>query len=194
MKELLANRPILVALAGANGAGKTTFYRAFLRESGLRFVNADEISLKLRMDAYAAAKVADALRRRLVSQRESFIFETVFSDPIGDKVEFLKEAERSGYTVVLFFIGTNGPEVSDERVAIRVLKGGHDVPPEKLKERYPRVMRNLRRALTELTNVRVYDNSDLRTPYRLVATREDGNDVELHGETPEWLRMLLLQG
>ena len=194
MKELLANRPILVALAGANGAGKTTFYRAFLRESGLRFVNADEISLKLRMDAYAAAKVADALRRRLVSQRESFIFETVFSDPIGDKVEFLKEAERSGYTVVLFFIGTNGPEVSDERVAIRVLKGGHDVPPEKLKERYPRVMRNLRRALTELTNVRVYDNSDLRTPYRLVATREDGNDVELHGETPEWLRILLLQG
>jgi predicted ABC-type ATPase len=191
MKELLANRPILVALAGANGAGKTTFYRTFLRESGLRFVNADEIAFKLRMNAYAAATVADAIRKRLVSQRESFIFETVFSDPIGDKIEFLKEAERSGYTVALLFIGTNGPEVSDERVAMRVLKGGHDVPPEKLKERYPRVMHNLSRALTEPTNVRVYDHSDLRTPYRLVATREDGKNVELHGETPEWLRALL---
>jgi predicted ABC-type ATPase len=188
MKELLANRPMLVALAGANGAGKTTFYRTYLQESGLRFVNADEIALRLRLDAYAAAKVADEVRRRLVSQRESFILETVFSDPVGDKVEFLKEAERTGYTVALFFIGVQSAEVSDERVAMRVLKGGHDVPAEKLKERYPRVMSNLKRALVELSNVRVYDNSDLRLPYRLVAVRENGQEVGLQGDTPEWLR------
>jgi predicted ABC-type ATPase len=191
MKDLLARRPIVIALAGANGAGKSTFYRAYLRQALLRFVNADEIALKLRMDAYAAAKVADSIRRELVAQGESFIFETVFSDPVGDKIDFLKEAERSGYTVVLFFIGTKAAEVSEERVAMRVLKGGHDVPFEKLKERYPRVMANLRGALAELSSVRVYDNSDLRNPYRLVATIEDGHAIELHGETPEWLAGLL---
>jgi predicted ABC-type ATPase len=191
MKELLALRPIVVALAGANGAGKSTFYRAYLKAAGLRFVNADEIALKLRMNVYAAAKLADVLRRQLVSQRECFVFETVFSDPVGDKIEFLKEAERSGFTVVLFFIGTEAAEVSDERVAMRVLKGGHDVPPEKLRERYPRVMKNLKRALVELKNVRVYDNSDLRSPYRLVATRERGDRIELHGVMQEWLRPLL---
>ena len=194
MKDLLARRLIVVALAGANGAGKSTFYRAYLSEAQLRFVNADEIALKLRMDGYAAAKVADAIRRELVSRGESFVFETVFSDPVGDKIDFLKEAERRGYTVVLFFIGTKGAEVSEERVAMRVLKGGHDVPPEKLKERYPRVMANLKRALAELSNVRVYDNSDLRSPYRLVATIEEGHAIELHGETPEWLRPLLPEG
>ena len=191
MKNLLDLRPIVVALAGQNGAGKTTFYKAYLKASGLRFVNADEIARDLRADAYAAARMADTLRRELLAEHESFIFETVFSDPVGDKIAFLKEAERSGYTVVLFFIGAKGPEISDERVAMRVLKGGHDVPADKLKERYPRVMKNLQRALLEISNVRVYDNSDLREPYRLVATRENAQSIELYGETPEWLRVLL---
>ncbi len=191
MKNLLDLRPIVVALAGQNGAGKTTFYKAYLKASGLRFVNADEIARDLRADAYAAARMADTLRRELLAEHESFIFETVFSDPVGDKIAFLKEAERSGYTVVLFFIGAKGPEISDERVAMRVLKGGHDVPADKLKERYPRVMKNLQRALLEISNVRVYDNSDLRDPYRLVATRENAQSIELYGETPEWLRVLL---
>lgn len=189
--ELVDRRPLLIALAGQNGAGKTTFYRTYLRPSGLRFVNADEIAKMLGADAYVAAKMADALRRELVARRESFIFETVFSDPVGDKIAFLKEAEQAGYAVALFFIGTGGAEVSQERVAMRVLKGGHDVPADKLIERYPRVMQNLRRALVEIANIRVYDNSDLRDPYRLVATREDGGAVVLHGTAPEWLQQLL---
>ena len=183
-----------MVLAGPNGAGKTTFYRTFLKPSGLRFVNADEIARDLHADAYVAAKVADAIRRELLAERESFIFETVFSDPLGDKVAFLKEAEQSGYTVVLFFVGIGAASDSDKRVAMRVLKGGHDVPAEKIQERYPRVLRNLQRALTELPNVFVYDNSDLRDPYRLVATREDSGGVDLHGITPEWLLPLLPQG
>jgi predicted ABC-type ATPase len=116
--DLLDRRPLLVALAGQNGAGKTTFYRSYLKPSGLRFVNADEIARELQGDAYAAAEMADAIRRELVAKRESFIFETVFSDPVGDKIAFLKEAEMSGYTVALFFIGMKAAEVSKERVAI----------------------------------------------------------------------------
>jgi predicted ABC-type ATPase len=191
VRELLSRRPIVVALAGPNGAGKTTFYRAHLRPAGLRFVNADVVAQELRVDPYRAAKLADGMRRQLIEQRESFIFETVFSDPVGDKVAFLQAAEKSGYTVVLFFIGIEGPEVSDERVALCVLKGGHDVPPDKLKERYPRVMGNLKRALEGLSTVRVYDNSDLRSPYRLVATVENGQGTRLHEPTPKWLRAIL---
>jgi len=92
---------------------------------------------------YEAARLADSLRRQLIEQSESFIFESVFSDPVGEKLEFLKEVEQKGYSVVLFFIGISGPAVSDQRVAMRVMKGGHDVPAEKVTERFPRVMRNL---------------------------------------------------
>lgn len=191
MIKILTRRPLVVALAGPNGAGKSSFYRTYLRPSGLRFVNADVLSLELQVDAYKAAKLADGLRRQLIGQRESFIFETVFSDPIGDKLSFLKDVESIGYTVVLFFIGIDSPQVSGERVAIRVSKGGHGVPAEKIAERFPRVMSNLQRALKELSNIRVYDNGDLNRPYRLVATREDAHELNLYKPIPAWLRRLL---
>lgn len=189
--DVLDRRPVMVALAGPNGAGKTSFYRTYLQASGLRFVNADIVAQELGIDAYRAAQIADSVRRHLVEQKESFIFETVFSDPVGDKLALMKEAEAAGYTVVLFFIGIGSPEISDDRVAMRVSKGGHDVPAEKIVERYPRVMRNLKQALVELRNVRVYDNSDLAKPYRLVAIREEGRDIKLREPVPNWLRPLL---
>lgn len=191
MHEILDRRPIVVALAGPNGAGKSTFYAAQLRPSGLRFVNADDLSQALGIDAYRAAEVADEIRRELVDRGESFIFETVFSDPVGDKLAFLKQAERRGYTVVLLFIGIESPSMSDDRVALRVMQGGHDVPADKIAGRYSRTMKNLHRSLIELKNVRVYDNSDLNDPYREVAVKEEGHDLLLIEPIPAWLHSLL---
>jgi predicted ABC-type ATPase len=149
------------------------------------------LALTSGVNAYEAAKMADQLRRRMIAERQSFLLETVFSDPVGEKLDFLRQAEDAGDAVLLIFIGIAAPWLSDTRVAIRVLQGGHYVPADKLGERYPRVMQNLRRALVELANVRVYDNSDLGDPYRLVASREGGGAVVVHGAAPEWLRPLL---
>jgi predicted ABC-type ATPase len=183
----LDRRPLIVALAGPNGAGKSTFYHAHLRLAGLRFVNADVLAQALKINAYEAANVADSLRRELVRQRESFVFETVFSDPVGDKIGFLREAAAAGYTVVLCFIGISGADVSEQRVAMRVTQGGHDVPTEKLESRYPRTIANLKTALIEIPYVWIFDNDDLRAPYRLVAVYEHGQMVALHKPVPRWL-------
>lgn len=191
LKGLLGRRPIVVALAGPNGAGKTTFFDAHLSTTGLDFVNADDLSLSLSIDPYAAAELADSIRRQLVRERASFVFETVFSDPVGDKIAFLKETERAGYTVVLIFIGVSGANVSGERVAMRASQGGHDVPAPKLTARYPRVLRNLAQALEELPHIFVYDNSDLKRPYRPVAEKTEGGKVIPHKPVPVWLRPLL---
>ena len=94
--DLLDLRPVVVALAGANGAGKSTFYHAHLRAAALRFINADALARELKIDPYAAAEMANSLRRELIRQRESFVFETVFSDPVGDKLAFLKDAAAVG--------------------------------------------------------------------------------------------------
>jgi len=188
---LLDQRPIIVALAGPNGAGKTTFYHAHLQPVGLRFVNADTIARELGLDPYAAAGVADTVRRELIKQRESLVFETVFSDPAGDTLSFLKEATAAGYTVVLCFVGVSGAATSAERVAMRVSQGGHDVPREKLISRIPRIWANLKTALRELPHVWVFDNDNLNTPFRLVAVVEDGRIVKLARPAPRWLRPLL---
>jgi predicted ABC-type ATPase len=191
MPSPLDQRPLLVAVAGPNGAGKTTFYHSTLKRAGLGLVNADNIARELRMDAYEAARAAAAVRDELVRQRESFVFETVFSDPVGDKLAFLTEAARNGYTVLLCFIGISSPEVSDRRVAMRVSQGGHDVPTEKLFSRYPRILANLKTALRDLPHVWVFDNDDLRAPYRLVAVCEAGKLAHLHHPAPAWLNPLL---
>ncbi len=69
--DFLDKRPIIVALAGSNGAGKSTFYESHLADVGLRFINADELSASLGLSPYEAAELATAVRRELVNQRES---------------------------------------------------------------------------------------------------------------------------
>ena len=51
-------------------------------------------------------------------------------------------------------------------------------------------MKNLQQAMAELSNVRVYDNSDLSPPFRLVAVVEDSN-IAIIPPTPAWLKPLL---
>lgn len=182
----LHERPIVVCVAGPNGAGKSTFYEAFLEDAGLRYVNADDLAKELQLDAYTAADVADRLRREFVARKESFIFETVFSDPNAAKVAFLAEAAQSGFQVAVIFIGLGGADLSEQRVSMRASQGGHDVPTHKLAARYPRSIMNLQRALRRLPMVLVYDNSDLRSPYAPVAQYAHGNEVWRAPKLPGW--------
>lgn len=186
MIPLPADRPVLVAIAGPNGAGKSTFHEAFLAPSGLRFVNADRIAAELGLEAYAAAEVAARIREELVARGESFVFETVFSDPTGAKVEDLMRWQ-STHSVVLCFIGLDDVELSDTRVAMRVSQGGHDIPTAKLVDRFPRILANLARALDALPLVQLFDNSDLAAPFRLVAISRDGRLERMSTADCPWL-------
>jgi predicted ABC-type ATPase len=184
-------RPVIVAIAGPNGSGKTTFFHAHLREAGLRFVNADEFGQELNLNGYDAAIVAGTIRRELVRQGQSFAFETVFSDPVGEKLAFLVDAVAKGYNVVLCFIGVSGPETCDERVSIRVSQGGHDVPSDKLIARFPRVLANLKAAIRVLPVVLVFDNENLAVPFRKVMEFRNSEVVFRSEPIPDWLRRAL---
>ena len=115
----------------------------------------------------------------------------MFSDPVGDKLAFLKQTAQSGYAVVLCFIGIADANTSEQRVAMRVSQGGHDVPTEKLIARFPRTLANLSAALRELLCVVVFDNDDLRTPFRQVAVFVNGRSLLLKQPVPSWLLPLL---
>jgi ABC-type multidrug transport system ATPase subunit len=59
--DFLNKRPLIIALAGSNGAGKSTFYDSYLADGGLRFINADELSASLGMLPYDAAELAHVI-------------------------------------------------------------------------------------------------------------------------------------
>ena len=193
MDNSLSAPPVIVVIAGPNGAGKSTFYEAHYKKeplfSWLPFINADVIAKDERIDAYAAANEAELKRAHFVRFRQSFIFETVLSDPVGDKVAFLKRAASDGYDVTMIYIGIPSWEFSDRRVYQRTLQGGHDVPTDKIKSRYERSLKNLARAIGELQHLHVFDNSGTR--HRLIARYEDGVQSYLTSDIPEWFAKVL---
>ena len=90
---------------------------------------------------YLAQVIADFIKRKLLSERKKFSFETVFSHP--SKIDFMREAVQAGYKVYLYFVSTESPDINVFRVSARKKKGGHDVPENKIRSRYQRSMDNM---------------------------------------------------
>jgi predicted ABC-type ATPase len=188
-RALQGENPALIVLAGSNGAGKTTFYELYLERLGLPFVNADRIAQFLDPShpghvAYQAANLADEARRDLLKRRLSFCMETVFSDTVGDKIQFLKDAQSAGYTVIGVFITLSDPALCTARVVQRVGRGGHDVPDDKLASRFARTARNIQAALQFVDIGLLIDNSSAETPYRLMELWEHGALRSRPGKDP----------
>jgi len=192
--------PVLVLLAGSNGAGKSTFHDAYLAGLGLPFINADLIAAALRSGAraippqfgslpvdLAAQRLADEERRASIVLGRSFIAETVLSDPVGAKIAMLRDARSRGYHVSLFFIGIGSPALSRARVRERVAaRGGHDVPDERIEERYPRTLANLPGAVAAASEALLLDNDSVEEPYRFIALFRDGALVRRSRRPPQW--------
>ena len=199
LRTALQHQPVLIFLAGPNGAGKTTFFETYLEPLGLPYVNADRIARILRTaepDAPADAvdrrafTEAERLRAALVEARLSFCTETVFSDPAKAKLGFLEDARRRGFTTFLVFIGLADPVLSIARVKQRVQHGGHDVPDDRLRARFPRTLANLRAAIAIVDEAFLFDNSSYDAPYRVVAVYRDGRLIGRHPPLPSWTRGL----
>lgn len=200
---LAASRRVLIVLAGINGAGKSSLYHEYIEalagtaHPALPFINADMIARALPQsgdataDTLRAANLAEQERQRLLATGESFCMETVFSDRSGHKLEFLKSARRRGYTVVLIFVGLASAELAILRVAQRVLAGGHPVPADTIRERYPRTLGNFARALAFVDLALVYDNSDADLPFQPVSAWRKGRQILRDGNLPQWYRDVL---
>ena len=177
--------PTIHLLAGPNGAGKSTYAtRVIQPATHLPFVNADMIAVERWPDAqaehaYDASRAAAAERQRLLAVRASFITETVFSHP--SKNELVDQASHLGYLVHLYVVMVP-VDTTVNRVAERVRRGGHDVPEQKVRERYDRLWQLIARAAARADRTHFFDNSRAATPFRLVAVFEHGHPV---GQ-PQW--------
>jgi predicted ABC-type ATPase len=162
----------------------------------LPFVNADLIASDLdtsdaEQRARQAAAQADAERQQFVARGEAFCMETVFSDPVGAKLDFLRDAQRAGYEVILIFVGLESAALSLARVIQRVAQGGHDVPETRLAARYPRTLANLQAAIGFVDIALLLDNSDVDVPYRFVALYERGRRRKKARRLPGWARPIV---
>lgn len=187
-------RPTLYMIAGPNGAGKSTLYAHRISPiTSAPFINADVIQRDAadvgeRIDAYEAARRAQHQRSRLMDEGRSFITETVFSHP--SKLELIRQAKRQGYRIELYHINVECPEICITRVKARVADGGHDVPDDKIRQRYERNQGYIANA-ARLSDVAViYDSSKAYAPPRWVLTMRDGVVDTAEASLPEWAKRL----
>lgn len=188
-------RPHLVLLAGPNGAGKTALYESVI--SGLfptlPFINADRLAAERWPGdeinhAYEASAMAAQCRDRMIEDRHSFVSETVFSHP--SKIDLIRDAKQAGYEVWLIIVHVDAA-LAVERVRLRVVLGGHDVPEDKIRQRHARFLSLAEQALPLADRVLLYDNSAAGWGHVAIASVQDG-EVRFAGDArPDWAVQLL---
>jgi predicted ABC-type ATPase len=156
----------IVIIAGPNGAGKTTFAREFLPTDAdcPNFVNADLIAAGLSPFApELAAFKAGRLMLEAISDHakrgESFAFETTLSGLTYTRM--IPAWRSSGYVVKLIFLSLPDVEIAIERVATRVIQGGHNVPENVIRRRFEHGIRNFERYKALVDSWQLYDNSGM---------------------------------
>lgn len=133
--------------------------------------------------------IADFLRKKLLLHRERLSFETVFSH--SSKIDIMREAVAAGYKVYLYFVSTESPEINIFRVEARKTKGGHDVPPDKIRSRYYRSLELLYEASQLAYQTYFFDNSEegkdfrMFAHYKMVGGKKKWDKI-IKKEVPQW--------
>lgn len=168
-------KPLAIILAGHNGSGKSTMWRKSL-SSQLRIplLNADRMMLSILPEPDSSGALIDwaqdlrdtdlgwmqvaqsgvkAFAAHAMRAKVPFAMETVFSHwnvledgTVESKLDLIRDLQKAGYFVLLFFVGLTSAELSILRVMTRVAEHGHGVPHEKLIDRFPRTQLAIREA------------------------------------------------
>lgn len=160
-------KPYLLIFAGPNGSGKSTIKSLF--EIKGQYTNADDIVASTGMNNLEAAKLADSMRYESIRKKEDFSFETVLSSDY--KMNILRKAKEEGYFIKCVYVLTADPELNVYRVATRVSKGGHDVPIDKIIDRYSKSLANIKELMKLCDIMHVYDNTD--SAQRIIRKHKD---------------------
>lgn len=138
----------LYIIAGCNGAGKTTASYTILPEiiKCKEFVNADEIAKGLspfqpEKVSFEAGRIMLHRINELLNDNVSFAFETTLST--RSYKNKIITAKKQGYIITLIFFWLNNIELAKERVKIRVIEGGHNIPEKTIEQRYLKGIYNL---------------------------------------------------
>jgi predicted ABC-type ATPase len=197
----------IYVLAGTNGAGKSSLMGAMLLQQGVESFDPDRAAQFIlsanpglsQGEANSAAwHEGKRLLERAIAERLDLAIETT----LGGKTitDLLGQALSAGMEVRIWYVGLEGVERHIARVRSRVAHGGHDIPEEKIRERYIQSRINLIRLLPRLTELLLYDNSaeadprSGRTPLpRLILHMVRGRVRETCELTdvPEWAKSVL---
>lgn len=187
--EIITSRKEFIDLTINSGLLSVEFTEKEFKSS-FRFQKDQKLILtKSEADERIAQIITDFLRKKLLNENRKFSFETVFSHP--SKLDIMRQAKEKGYKVYLYFVSTESPEINIYRVQLRKEKGGHDVPVEKIRNRYTRSLDLVYKASQLAYQSFFFDNSKsqpiLFAHFKMVAGKKKWDRIK-EAEVPEWFR------
>lgn len=176
----------LYIISGCNGAGKTTASFTILVDTlnCKEFVNADEIAKGLspfqpEQVSLEAGRIMLSRMHELLTRGINFSFETTLSTK--SYKNFILKAQELQYKVTLLFFWLQTVELAIERVKIRVLEGGHNIPTDVIQRRYIRGIENLFDIYIHIVDaVLIFDNS--YGSHLLIAQTDNSKQLEIIDE------------
>jgi len=176
-----SERPILWIVAGPNGSGKSNLYENVgIRHFG-RFVwiiNPDLLAARIRdvellelpSANLEAVKRIEVWLRASIEAHQTIGVETVLST---EKYRpLVLQAKSRQFQIRLIYVLLDSPDRNVERVRMRVAKGGHGVPEDKIRERHARSLLQLPWFLDQADEAWIFDNSYAAA--RLIGEKKDG--------------------
>ncbi len=174
-------QPVFLIVAGPNGSGKSSVYaNADLEWDGrsvwivnpdLLAVQISEVECKSLPDAnLTAVQRIETWLEASIAVHKTIGVETVLST--GKYRRLVEAAKALGFAVWLIYVILDSPERSIERIKLRVAKGGHHVPDEKVRKRYFCSLVQLPWFLDQADKAWIWDNSGA-TP-KQIGEKHDG--------------------
>jgi len=145
-------------------------------------------------DSYLAAAISDFLRYKMIQSDSSFSFESVFSH--DSKIKEIEIAKKANFKIYFYFISTSDPLINYQRIKNRVETGGHDVPSEKINDRYYRTMNNLYNAFKLSDRAYLFDNTSEKTNNSFnFFVEKSGKNIYLSNSNlvPQWFDEFVLK-
>jgi predicted ABC-type ATPase len=90
--------------------------------------------------AFESGRIMLTRINELLHSKTDFAFETTLSS--RTYVSLVKQAKMLGYNVTLLFVWLENIQIAYDRVALRVKKGGHNIPLVVIERRYQRGLNN----------------------------------------------------
>lgn len=128
----------------------------------------------------------------MLDGKTCFVSKTVFSHE--SELGLIREAQALGFQVALYVVAVDDPARLLARVSQRVAEGGPPVPPERILQRYPRTMTNLKTAVRVADIAFIFDSVEAEHgAHRLVALCEREQTTLLADKPPTWVTAMLVQ-
>jgi len=185
-------QPRMVIVAGPPGSGKST---AFPVDSfGLDSFNADDRAAAMNAGSYHG--ITTRIRQQVGKEFEDFGLErikagTAFCLETTPRTDITfrqaQLAREAGFQIEMLYINAGDFENCLTRVIARGFAGGHSAPAARLRAIYDASVQNLPRAIREMDEIRVYDNSRLGLVPELVLEAIGGKIEYMRSPVPTWL-------